>query len=137
MLYKNLIADNVVTPANWLPGNPVIAKPPKTYKELKNTMKNCDKKYSCLDWYLCFINQENRQNMPEYIDKSNDSKYVYPKQKSINKPNSKRNEIQKYKTVNPNCHNLKPNCIPICFRKSRKPRSNLSRCCYICICRNR
>lgn len=100
--------DNVVTPANWLPGNPVIAKPPKTYKELKNAMKNCDKKYSCLDWYLCFINQENRQNMPEYIDKSNDSKYVYPKQKSINKPNSKRNEIQKYKTVNPNCPNLNP-----------------------------
>ena len=87
--------DNVVTPANWLPGNPVIAKPPKTYKELKNTMKNCDKKYSCLDWYLCFINQENRQNMPEYIDKSNDSKYVYPNKKTSINQNSKRNRIQK------------------------------------------
>lgn len=47
--------DSVVTPANWFPGMPVILPYPKTYKELKNRVSNCDKKYSCIDWYLCFV----------------------------------------------------------------------------------
>ena len=105
--------DNVVTPANWLPGNPVIAKPPKTYKELKNTIKNCDKKYSCLDWYLCFINQENRKGMPEYITQKNQSKYIYPKTKKYipsSKKNTKlsKNDRKNTEYINPNCPNLNP-----------------------------
>ena len=47
--------DNVVTPANWFPGMPVILPYPRTFKELKHRVKNCDKKYSCVDWYLCFV----------------------------------------------------------------------------------
>ncbi|MGL5313136.1 MAG: peroxiredoxin [Peptostreptococcaceae bacterium] len=51
--------DNVVTPANWFPGMPVILPYPKTYKELKHRIKNCDKNCSCLDWYLCFVPDNN------------------------------------------------------------------------------
>ena len=105
--------DNVVTPANWLPGNSVIAKPPKTYKELKNTIKNCDKKYSCLDWYLCFINEENRKDMPEYINQKNQPKYIYPKTKNSISSSSKNTKLSKNdrkntEYINPNCPNLNP-----------------------------
>ncbi len=52
--------DNVVTPANWFPGMPVILPYPKTYKELKNRIKNCDKNCTCVDWYLCFVPDKNK-----------------------------------------------------------------------------
>ena len=46
---------NVVTPANWLPGMPVILPYPKTYKELKERINSCNANQSCMDWYLCFV----------------------------------------------------------------------------------
>ena len=57
-LFKLPIKVNVVTPANWLPGTPVLLPPPKTYKELKERINNCNKEYKCLDWYICFIEDE-------------------------------------------------------------------------------
>ena len=51
--------DNVVTPANWFPGMPVVLPYPKTYKELKNRVKNCDKNCTYVDWYLCFVPDKN------------------------------------------------------------------------------
>ncbi len=56
--------DNIVTPANWFPGMPVILPYPKNYKELKNKIKTCNTKnsdYSCMDWYLCFVPDKNYQ----------------------------------------------------------------------------
>lgn len=49
----------VVTPADWLPGMPVILPPPKTYKELKQRISNCEKNKECIDWYLCFVPDKN------------------------------------------------------------------------------
>ena len=37
---------NVVTPANWLPGTPVLLPPPKTFKELQGRIKNVTKNIS-------------------------------------------------------------------------------------------
>ena len=54
--------DNIVTPANWFPGMPVILPYPKTYKELKYRVKQCNTSsndYSCMDWYLCFVPDKN------------------------------------------------------------------------------
>lgn len=45
--------DKVVTPANWIPGSPVIVPPPRTYQQLKERVRNPEG-YSCTDWYLCF-----------------------------------------------------------------------------------
>jgi peroxiredoxin (alkyl hydroperoxide reductase subunit C) len=45
--------ENVVTPANWIAGQPVVVPPPKTYQQLKERIKNKED-YSCTDWYLCF-----------------------------------------------------------------------------------
>lgn len=53
---------NVVTPAGWLPGMPVILPPPKTHKELKERIKSCDKNKNCMDWYLCFIDDRDSKN---------------------------------------------------------------------------
>ena len=46
-------SDSVVTPANWMPGQPVIVPYPKTYDELLERVKN-PMGYSCMDWYLCY-----------------------------------------------------------------------------------
>ncbi|GAA0712476.1 hypothetical protein GCM10008904_25660 [Paraclostridium ghonii] len=86
---------NVYTPADWLPGMPVILPPPKTFKELKERIKNCDKNKSCMDWYLCFINDKDTNNKNlDYNTKSN------PKGRpQINSP---KNTIP----INPNCPDL-------------------------------
>ncbi len=41
---------NVVTPANWRPGEPVIIPPPRTVKEAEKRLKEG---YDCRDWYYC------------------------------------------------------------------------------------
>lgn len=52
-------SDNISTPANWFPGMPVLLPYPKNYKELKKRINNCNKNYTCLDWYLCFMADKN------------------------------------------------------------------------------
>ncbi len=49
---KTADAKKVVTPANWLPGSPVVVPPPMTYQQLKERVQN-PHGYSCMDWYLC------------------------------------------------------------------------------------
>ena len=92
----------VVTPANWLPGTPVLLPPPKTYKELLERVNNCNKEYKGLDWYICFIEDECNKCR----------KRINSSKKSINKNNFlKRPPISKEltpDTQNPNCPNLAP-----------------------------
>lgn len=45
--------ENVVTPANWRPGDSVIVKPPVTYPTLLKRVNN-PHGLDCIDWYLCF-----------------------------------------------------------------------------------
>ena len=87
--------ENVVTPANWLPGMPVVLPPPKTCKELKNRVKSCSKEYQCMDWYLCF--------MPEDDSKKSGTCEVmnYMNRPPINAPGEQQEG-------NPNCPNLSP-----------------------------
>ncbi|MCI6736839.1 MAG: peroxiredoxin [Intestinibacter sp.] len=101
-------AENVVTPANWLPGNPVIAPPPKTYKDLKKRIKNCDKKYSCLDWYLCFLNEGNKNDMVEYMNCPNQKSFSTSNMVSNKKSNSVKSQRQPYEYISANCPNIQP-----------------------------
>lgn len=48
-------SEKVATPADWLPGEPVVIPPPNTYEELLNRIGGEDG-YYCVDWYLCFKN---------------------------------------------------------------------------------
>lgn len=45
--------EKVVTPANWVPGQPVLVPPPKTYEELLERVQG-EPGLSCIDWYLCY-----------------------------------------------------------------------------------
>lgn len=92
----------VVTPANWLPGCPVLLPPPKTFKELQERINSCDKEYKCLDWYICFIEDECNKC----------KKRIKSSKKSIEK-NSKfmRPPIDvelNPETLNPKCPDLAP-----------------------------
>lgn len=47
--------EKVVTPANWVPGIPVLVPPPATYEEMMERIK-CPQKQglNCVDWYWCY-----------------------------------------------------------------------------------
>lgn len=47
---------NGVTGANWMPGNPLIMRPPKTYKELETANQSLSESGNGLGWYLRFQN---------------------------------------------------------------------------------
>ena len=93
--------DNVATPANWFPGMPVVLPYPQTYKELKKRVQNCDKNYSCMDWYLCFVPDNNT------ISKTNN---IALNSSSSNKKCTLK-KIQRPEITNPNninCATSKP-----------------------------
>lgn len=92
----------VVTPANWLPGNPVLLPPPKTFKELQERVDHCNKEYTCLDWYICFIEDEYNK-CKKRIDSS---KKALDKNKYIMRPPIDK-ELSPA-TQNPNCPDLVP-----------------------------
>lgn len=47
--------DKVVTPANWLPNQPVLIPPPKTYEEMMKRVQNPQGNgMNCMDWYICY-----------------------------------------------------------------------------------
>lgn len=93
---------NVVTPANWLPGNPVLLPQPKTFKELQKNVNNINKENQSLDWYICFIEDECNR-CKKRIDSS---KKALSKNKSIMRPPIS-DELNP-DTQNPNCPNLTP-----------------------------
>ncbi len=42
------------TAANWMPGQPVIVSPPKTFEELQQREESINKKRNGITWYLSF-----------------------------------------------------------------------------------
>ncbi|MCX7711311.1 MAG: peroxiredoxin [Clostridia bacterium] len=48
--------EKVATPANWIPGQPVVVPVAKTYNELIERVQNPQAQglTKCMDWYLCF-----------------------------------------------------------------------------------
>ncbi len=58
--------ENVATPANWIPGQPVVVPAPTTYAGLMERVKNPNE-YMCINWYLCFKNSIN----PNMINTNN------------------------------------------------------------------
>ena len=55
------LKEGVVTPANWIPGDPVLIPPPQTYEELLKRKE--DAGLRCIEWYLCYKKGENEPNM--------------------------------------------------------------------------
>ena len=47
--------EKVATPANWMPGDPVVVPAPQTYEELLRRVSG-EEGYYCVDWSLCYKN---------------------------------------------------------------------------------
>lgn len=47
-------ANNLMTPANWVPCEQMIVKMPQTFKELEERNKNVEKYKNGMNWYLSF-----------------------------------------------------------------------------------
>ncbi|WP_330634552.1 peroxiredoxin [Anaerovorax sp. IOR16] len=51
--------DKVVTPANWIPGQPVLVPPPRTYNQLLERVNNPDGMgLTCEDWWWCYKSEQ-------------------------------------------------------------------------------
>ena len=62
------------TPANWLPGDPIIVPAPKTCNELTARVKEIDENKNGMSWYLSFkkpINCKTQINSNSEIKKLN------------------------------------------------------------------
>lgn len=42
------------TASNWIPGQPVIVPPPKTFEQLQDRMKSIEQNNNGINWYLSF-----------------------------------------------------------------------------------
>ena len=56
--------NNASTPANWIPGQPIIVPKPNTYKELEERVKEIKENRNGMTWYLSF-----KEPSKECIDK--------------------------------------------------------------------
>lgn len=61
------VADNNkgATPANWVPCEPMIMLPPKTFEELMERNAQIKRERSGMSWYLSFKNAENCKSIEE------------------------------------------------------------------------
>lgn len=48
--------NQISTPANWIPNQPVIIPSPKTFEELENRINEIKKKRNAINWYTSFRN---------------------------------------------------------------------------------
>ena len=52
--------NNASTPANWIPGQPVIIPKPNTFCELKQRLEEIKKNKNGINWYLSFKNSSEK-----------------------------------------------------------------------------
>ena len=52
-----------MTPANWMPNQPVIVPAPQTVKQMEERIQNVQNNRNGLSWYLSF------KNIPEKCEK--------------------------------------------------------------------
>ena len=48
--------ENVATPANWIPNNPVLVPSPTTFNGLLERTKQIEENRNGMNWYLSFKN---------------------------------------------------------------------------------
>lgn len=65
---------NGYTPANWIPGQPLIIPPPLTFKELEERQKYIEENNNGISWYLSFKEplEKNKEVMCDKNEENND-----------------------------------------------------------------
>lgn len=70
---------NVLTPANWIPSQPVIRRQPQTYDELVDSFKTSNNG-NYVDWYLCYCSPNqtipNLDNVNQLSENANVEDYT-------------------------------------------------------------
>lgn len=75
---------NLYTPANWMPGDPVIVPPPHTLEEAMQRVKGeSEVSAKCNSWYLCYkdYNSINNLNQNNNISSNNNSAQKFKRNK--------------------------------------------------------
>ena len=54
--------NNASTPANWIPGQPIIVPKPNTFSELQQRVKEIEQNKNCISWYLSFKKSDEKCN---------------------------------------------------------------------------
>lgn len=62
------------TAANWMPGQPVIVPPPKTFDQLQERMKSIEQNNNGINWYLSFKEPPEKCDEKISIDSKNTQK---------------------------------------------------------------
>ena len=62
---------NAVAGANWMPGNPLIMRPPQTFKELQEAKQSMQQSGDGLEWYLRFQNPSDCQMNNQFESQEN------------------------------------------------------------------
>lgn len=57
--------NNISTPANWIPNNPVILPMPRTFSELQERNKSILENQNGMSWYLTFKETEDCKTIEE------------------------------------------------------------------------
>ena len=52
--------NNASTPANWVPGQPIIVPKPNTFNELQQRVKEIEQNKNGMSWYLSFKKSEEK-----------------------------------------------------------------------------
>ena len=66
--------NKAATPANWIPGQPVIVPAPKTFKELKEKVNEIEKNKNGISWYLRFKESECNNKIDKFEIKKIENK---------------------------------------------------------------
>ena len=61
--------NDAATPANWIPGEPVIISAPTTFEELKGRKEHIGKEKNGISWYLSFKEPKYEIRKLENIEK--------------------------------------------------------------------
>ena len=64
-------SNNGATPANWIPCEPMIMLPPKTFEELMQRNEQIQRERNGMSWYLSFKNPQNCKRIEEKEDNKN------------------------------------------------------------------
>jgi len=80
-------AENIATPANWMPFDDVILPAPGSCGAANDRMENIGENMYCLDWFLCFKQSMYRPENYDYLPEGLPYPSIYPRRKNYRRNN--------------------------------------------------
>ena len=83
--------NNASTPANWIPGQPIIVPKPNTFSELQQRVKEIEQNKNGISWYLSFKKSDEKCNKQIQENKFLNKKLIKKKKKKKKTPANVKN----------------------------------------------